>query len=299
MARPIIVGYEGCERSADALALAKVLADASGRRIMVTGVHTIELFVSAYAPELYEVGEEFRSRVEGAARDCGGEAVVLNSSSAARGLHELAEETDAAMVVLGSCHRASVGRVMAGSVAKRLLQGSPAAVAVAPDGFRDRKARLEVIGVGVDGSPESECAVAEASRLAEATGATVRLLAAGDHSPPDARDLVFFQLQDFAEVIRKQWMTHLEHAAELVADSVPTDTELLAGTPANALADEAENLDLLVVGSRGYGPLRRVILGSVSGQLVDSAPCPVLVVPRGAAERTVRRQGTVARSSAA
>ena len=41
-------------------------------------------------------------------------------------------------------------------------------------------------------------------------------------------------------------------------------------------------MDLLVVGSRGYGPLRRVLLGSVSSELMHSAPCPVMVVPRTA-----------------
>ena len=39
----------------------------------------------------------------------------------------------------------------------------------------------------------------------------------------------------------------------------------------------------MVVGSRGYGPLKAVLLGGVSGQLIRSAACPVIVVPRGAA----------------
>ncbi len=55
---------------------------------------------------------------------------------------------------------------------------------------------------------------------------------------------------------------------------------------------------ILVVGSRGYGPLRRVLLGSVSTQLVKSAPCPVLVVPRGTEARHKNgRQAEVARAS--
>ena len=56
----------------------------------------------------------------------------------------------------------------------------------------------------------------------------------------------------------------------------------------SALADAAEGADLLVTGSRGYGPRHSVLVGGVSRYLVDNAPCPVLVVPRvaeGAADR--------------
>jgi nucleotide-binding universal stress UspA family protein len=68
--------------------------------------------------------------------------------------------------------------------------------------------------------------------------------------------------------------------AELPAPVEPTPT-LLAGEPARALAEHSRGLDLLVVGSRRYGPLRAVLLGGVSGRVIRSAACPVVVVPRG------------------
>ena len=52
------------------------------------------------------------------------------------------------------------------------------------------------------------------------------------------------------------------------------------GTPAGELAAFGDELDLLVVGSRGHGPLRRLILGSTSMQLAREARCPLLIVPR-------------------
>ena len=55
-----------------------------------------------------------------------------------------------------------------------------------------------------------------------------------------------------------------------------------AGRPADRLIGMTDAVDLMVVGSRGYGPLRSVLLGGVSGQLIRSAACPVVVVPRGA-----------------
>jgi nucleotide-binding universal stress UspA family protein len=64
---------------------------------------------------------------------------------------------------------------------------------------------------------------------------------------------------------------------------VPCGAEslVLVGLPEPQLADQSPHADLFVVGSRGYGPHRRVLLGSVSGRLVRNAACPVLVVPRG------------------
>jgi nucleotide-binding universal stress UspA family protein len=62
---------------------------------------------------------------------------------------------------------------------------------------------------------------------------------------------------------------------------VPVEAETLVGDPAGILRDFSEGLDLLVVGSRGYGPLRAVLLGSVSRRLMTEAHCPVIVVPRG------------------
>jgi nucleotide-binding universal stress UspA family protein len=55
----------------------------------------------------------------------------------------------------------------------------------------------------------------------------------------------------------------------------------LAGTPGSTIAVACEEIgaDLLVAGSRGYGPVMRVLIGSVSTQLLHKAPCPVLVVP--------------------
>jgi nucleotide-binding universal stress UspA family protein len=64
--------------------------------------------------------------------------------------------------------------------------------------------------------------------------------------------------------------------ADLVAQG-----RLLYGFAAEALEDAAKKADLLVLGSRGRGPLMRTALGSVSGPLARRAPCPILVIPRG------------------
>jgi nucleotide-binding universal stress UspA family protein len=54
----------------------------------------------------------------------------------------------------------------------------------------------------------------------------------------------------------------------------------LDGDPEAVLAEQTKSVDLMIVGSRGYGPHRAVLLGSVSGRLVRDAACPVIVLPR-------------------
>jgi nucleotide-binding universal stress UspA family protein len=55
----------------------------------------------------------------------------------------------------------------------------------------------------------------------------------------------------------------------------------VGGGTIDALLEQSEHLDLLVLGSRGYGPLKRVLLGSISMSVMNAARCAVLVVPRG------------------
>jgi nucleotide-binding universal stress UspA family protein len=61
---------------------------------------------------------------------------------------------------------------------------------------------------------------------------------------------------------------------------------VLAQDPADGLVAAARHVDMLVMGSRAYGPKRAVLLGSVSRQVMERARCPVLIIPRGASEAT-------------
>jgi nucleotide-binding universal stress UspA family protein len=68
--------------------------------------------------------------------------------------------------------------------------------------------------------------------------------------------------------------------AELDAD-VRVEIDTVIGDPAEILIEISEHLDLLVCGCRGYGPVRAVLLGSVSRRVISHARCPVAVLPRG------------------
>lgn len=81
------------------------------------------------------------------------------------------------------------------------------------------------------------------------------------------------------EVLRDDLEKVLEAA---LPASVDANRVVLDGDPAGRLIERSSNLGVLVIGSRGYGPLRSVLLGGVSGRVIRDAACPVIVVPRGA-----------------
>jgi nucleotide-binding universal stress UspA family protein len=149
-------------------------------------------------------------------------------------------------------------------------------VAIAPKGYAEASPDgFERIAVAYDGTPESKAALARAADVAEAAHAALRVLTvvAPPVALPGAVGYTPVNPPDPAEVI--------EEAVRAVEDRAPVEGRRLDGSPGPVLAEACEDdVDLLVIGSRGYGPTMRVLLGSVSTKLVNSAPCPVLVVPR-------------------
>jgi nucleotide-binding universal stress UspA family protein len=282
----LIAGYDGSDHAADGLALAELLSKVTGAELLVVAVVAHEY---PYAPGAAEYEEMLRSR----ARDMLSVAVpedvrvhprVVAARSAAQGLYDLADSEQADAVVVGSSHRGPVGRVLAGSVAERLLHGSPCPVAVAPAGYHERSdIGLRVVACAFDGSGEARLAVRHAELLARRAGAVLRLLAV--HEP----ELIFgidqvpggFSREELGRSERERLERELEAAASSIRSGIEVEREILEGSAVEALAGAAENgVDLLTVGSRRYGPVRRVVLGSVSSGLVRVSKAPVLVVPR-------------------
>ena len=287
MYRNLVVGFNGSDESRDALALAGRLRADGGT---VTAVNIYVDPGPGRGAELNAVMAEVAAEQLASARTDTANAAWLQTETApghssAHGLHDFAEDHDADLVLVGSSHRGKVGQTLAGTIGHRLLNGAPCPVAIAPRGYRGRPAtRIGAVVVGVDGSHESELALPEAAALAKASGADLELVAVAE--PPvvaygkGAGPLAGYPEleQAIAELTEKR----LQRAAEHVSDGKPPKTILAHGDPAEELAAVARADDaLLVVGSRAYGPLRRVLLGSVSTELVKTAACPVIVVPRG------------------
>jgi nucleotide-binding universal stress UspA family protein len=288
MYRRIVVGYDGSERARDALALAVQLRAGDGVVIAAcvypaTGPGSGEQLEPALADAARKTLDEARNGIDADRLSLR----PVRGQSPAHGLHVLSEEAEADLVVVGSSHRGDAGRVMAGSTGERLLNGSPCPVAVAPNGFASGPSEPRVIGVAFDGSDEAETALHEGVALARELGATLRLvmvvppLEAFTRDPryrPDPSDaeIEHYRLEEFRRM--------LEGAAEPLPDELAATTELVEGQPADEIVERAgRGVDLLVIGSRNYGPIRRVMVGSTAIAVMRRSPCPVIVIPRGAA----------------
>jgi len=206
-------------------------------------------------------------------------------SSPAAVLHHAAQSLGASLVVAGSSHRGPVGRVLPGSVTARLLHGATTAVAVAPRGYAGERA-MRWIGVAFIDTPEGRDALDAGTLLAGLSGAAVRVLIV--HKPVPVGSALGV-LGRVPPVTADELGSHQAHAAAetaraLLPDAVPAEIEVIGGGPARVLTAASAELDMLVCGSRGYGPLHAVMLGGVSRMLVDGAACPVLVLPRAAGQ---------------
>ena len=219
------------------------------------------------------------------ARGVSAEYRVLGAHSAAHGLDDVAEELGAWMIIVGSSPRGARRRILAGSTAERLLHGASCPVAVAPRGLRERAADAPVarIGVAYVDSDEAREALSVAVGLVQRTSAALTLYTVvaprAEFSPVAGRA----SEESLLVAVRESVRSSVDAALASLPAGVEAADELLEGDVVDELAslDEHE-CDLLVCGSRGYGPVRRVLLGGVSRRLMRRAACPVVVVPRGA-----------------
>lgn len=142
--------------------------------------------------------------------------------------------------------------------------------------------------LAVDGSPCSNAAVAEVCRRPWPPETEVHVVTV---DRPVERSLLKASPTIFDEVVKQQRADALKHLTEAVetlearAPGLRVMSMLLEGFPKEAIVDEAERweADLIVVGSHGYGPVKRFLLGSVSLAVATGAPCSVQIV-RGPAE---------------
>jgi nucleotide-binding universal stress UspA family protein len=286
--RKIVVGYDGSERAKDALALAAQLRARHGVVIVgcvypATGPGRGQQLEPVLADAARKTLAEARKQY-----DAGWLSIqAVRGHSPAHGLHILTEEAEADLVVVGSSHRGDIGRVLAGNTGERLLNGSPCPVAIAPKGFASDAGAPRVIGVAFDGSHEADAALHEGAALAGELDGTLKLVMVVPPLEAFTRDARYHPHHADAEIERyrrEEFRRMLEDAAEPVSDELRAVTVLLEGHPAAEIVDEAgKGIDLLVMGSRNYGPIRRVMVGSAAIEVMRQSPCPVIVIPRGVA----------------
>ncbi len=288
----IIVAVDASQGSSDAIALASKLAGITGSTLTLVNVFPYDLHPSRASNREFEAylrqdSDDLLERLRAAHGDEAVEVKAIPNPSPSRGLHELAEQEDAGLIVVGSTHTGRAGRIVPGSTVERLLHGSPCPVAVAPEGYAERAGEEPaIIGCGYDGSPAAQRALEAARRIAAATGAQLRVIRVFEplayDLPPGA--VAAGGLASYNLTLRERASMDLDSAIASVESEREIDTQFAVGDPVRVLATASEELDLLVLGSRGYGPMHAVLVGGVSGRLVSEAACPVIVFPRGAAD---------------
>jgi nucleotide-binding universal stress UspA family protein len=256
----VVVGVDGRPGGMDALALGERVARLAGGRLVVVASYPFAP-LSSRALDGPTDASDARQVLDLACTALGkrdAELRTVPGSSHGRTLHEVAEEVDAGLIVVGSSHHGPAGRLVLGSVTAETLRRAPCAVAVAPRGWAAGARSLSRIGVALDGSARDAGAIEAARRLA------------GCLRPPAAVQTIHVvPPSGQGEAVSAQFQ--------------------LEGDAADALAGHSRNLDLLILGSRGLGRMRSVVLGSVAARLVALARCPVLVLPtrtRDVVERT-------------
>ena len=144
---------------------------------------------------------------------------------------------------------------------------------------------MKTIVVGVDGSPGSRVALEFAAREAAAHGATLRIVSAWEVPPTvlssgGAAPGIYQSFEDEA----RRTVGDAAAQAGALEPSVSCEERVVEGHAGNALVDEAESADLVVIGRRGRGAFTELLLGSISHQVADHAKCPVVIVPPASAD---------------
>lgn len=283
----LVCGVDGSQHAPDVVAFARGLAERLELRLRL--VHSVH-------PDGFLAGEPRRAALRR------GE-VLLDalgaSDNADDRIVELGDPIElllgalrdgAALAVVGSRGRGPGRIALLGSVSNAIVHGSPCPVIVVPPGATMEIGDEPSVVCGIDGSEGADAAVRHAGALAHALGG--RLIAV--HVRPDALAPHATSLmpgrQPFSgsiEDVRAAAITVQHPLADLDVD-VPISTRVESGSAAARLAAVAagEPSAILVVGTRGQGPVRSAVFGSVSAQLAAAAPVPVMIVPEPARPAT-------------
>lgn len=294
MSGRVLCGYMPDRRGRDALALAALFAQVAEAELVLANVYPPAWPV----PNQGAVDAEWRrflvERSEGALAHAvrqlvewgapPARTVVHAERGSGRGLAEVAEREEADLVIIGSAPGGPRRRVAVGSTADQLLHSSPVPVLLAPKGYASAPPEsFTRVTLAYRGGPADRVACRVAGRVAARLGLSLRVVHVliratrffGAGPGRDVEAPVLRAAREAAEADLAGLLGGLDASARV-------RTEVLEGDDvAGALAStEWVPGELMVCGSSGSGPLRRVFLGDMSLKLVRNAPCPVMVLPR-------------------
>lgn len=286
----IAAGIDGFPEGEDAAVLGAELAKATSAELMLVSVQPDPLLLPPLALNWKETEKETEAMLHRIRESLAPSArtAVLTDLSVPRALQRLVHRQHRDLLVMGSSRQGREGHVRIGKRTRQLLCHFESPLAVAPRGFHERPhRRFHRIGVGYDGGPESQAALSLAAWVAAAAGSDLEIEAVvDDRMPPlgwsrfahGGADHPLWEDAVLAEAERRRADT--EAAAQ--ASGPRAHVEIERGRPADAMLALSQRVDLVIIGSRRWGPMARVLLGSTGEALLHDAACPVMVVPRPA-----------------
>ena len=282
---PIICGVDGSPAGYRAATTARALAEQLHARLVL--VHVVPprppMVLAAVPIGAHPVATAQMAKLDKADAEAAFASVADESAGTdaeqvtmhgypAESLSALADARDARLIVVGTRGRGPARTALLGSVSHELAAGALRPVVIVPE--PEPPAPHGALGpgplvCGVDGSEPSQAALRVATRLADELHASLTLVSV---------------CADGTE--SSEWLTAMRVSA---ADDVERLTA--SGDPAEVLTQAASerNAALLVVGSRGRGPMRAAVLGSVSATTIRRANRPIVVVPPGATASPIVR----------
>ena len=284
MLRTIVAGCNGRDRGRGAVALGHALATATGARLIVAGVQLDPPVPFQSFGTVHDALEHDLKTTRDALAP-GARVRVVPGFSPAQALVRVAEQTGADLIIVGTRHAHHARHLSGPDHAMQVLHGAGCAVAVVPETGATR-ITLRRIGVGLDDIPEARAALALARDVARRSGARLVLRTVVDDAIPGWIGLE--GTAAYAGAHRtivadrvEQARAHMQAQLAAIA-TVPAEGDVVAGDPARELIALSGDVDLLVLGSRRWGAVRRLALGSTSERVIRAADGPVLVPPRHA-----------------
>ncbi len=285
----IAVGVDGHPEGQDAAALGVAIAGVTGAGLMLVAVHPPALFPVPPSLQWKSLREEAERSLREVRDSVAPHARIVTETdlSIPRALRRVVRREHRDLLIVGSSRHAPPGHVRVGKRMRQLLGHVDCALAFAPKGLGNQPSlQLRRIGVGYDGGPEADAALAWASSIAAAADAELCVRAVVDDRVPvllrsALQGLVAVELRDVVE----EEVNRLRSQATAAAADMGAQAriEVMCHRPAEALTALSENVDLVVIGSRRWGPAARVLMGSTGEGLLQRAACPVVTVPRPAA----------------
>lgn len=257
MFKHIVVGCDGSREGRDAVALGATIASVTDARLSLVGVFPTSFFPVAGITDRKTLRAQ-ATRALRHDRDLLAPHALVHTvadNSVPRALRHHAERRHADLVIVGSDPTASPGHVAIGRRARQLIYDAPFALGLAARGLHERTRWLRTIGVGYDGGPEADSALALAVELARSAGArlAVRRVVEDPITPLDIPSVGL--MENWNDVLEEERQADTNEAEAATSRlGISAEVTVTVGDPGYEVRAFSETVDLVVVGSRRWGP---------------------------------------------